>query len=267
MTVEGIDISRWQYQTPPLGTSLEFVFVRATYGIYPDYRYAQHAKDVRSAGKILGAYHFGRNGDPDPQVRSFLSTIGPTVKLVALDLERDGSLPQMTNAQATAFIKAVQATGRKVGLYHSESNFPTLGQDYNWVANWGQEPKIPYAFWQYDNGSNALGVDRDRFKGTLVQLEALADLPTHWQWKGNAPAYVVYTAVNPAAKTWSARHRVLTLGTRPYKCSPPDVFHYTGTKGHTAEKLVRLGNLVETNQPGALTGKWVSADTAKRVVG
>lgn len=262
MTVEGIDISHWQYRTPPLGTSLEFVFVRATYGIYPDDRYDLHAKDVRSAGKILGAYHFGRNGDPVPQVRAFLDAIGPTVKLVALDLEKDGGLPRMTNAQASAWIAAVQKTGRKVGLYHSESGFPHLGQDFNWVANWDQTPSIPWTFHQY---AVIRSVDRDRFKGSIAELEALAGIPSHWRWQGKAPAYQLYTAVDPAAKTWSRRHRVLTLGTKTYRCSVPTVFHYLGPRNHTAERLVHLGPLVETGQPGPLSGKWVSADTAKRV--
>jgi hypothetical protein len=168
--IEGIDISHWQARTPPLGTSLGFVFARAVYGSTPDDRYAMHAATVRAAGKVLGAYAFGRDADGAAQARAFLEVVGPRVRLVALDYERDGDHGHMTVAQARAFIATVKASGRACGLYASESGYPSLGQDWNWVANWDRQPRVPWAFWQY-RGSP---LDLDRFAGTMAELRALA---------------------------------------------------------------------------------------------
>jgi lysozyme len=177
MPLEGIDVSRWQATTPSLA-GREFAFVRATYGTYPDGRYEQHAANVRKAGKVLGAYAFGRNMSVAAQVTAFLATAGEA-DLFALDLEKDGSSARMTDAQARAFIAGVQATGRRVGLYHSESGFPELGQDFDWVANWSREPARHWDIWQYTSDGHIAGydgrLDLNRFNGTLADLRELAD--------------------------------------------------------------------------------------------
>jgi hypothetical protein len=174
--IEGIDISHWQATTPDL-TGRAFVFARATYGTSPDGRYAMHAANVRAAGRVLGAYHFARpitTGDSvAEQVAAFLAA-GSGADLFALDRERDGDNGTMTQADARAFIAAVQATGRRIGLYASESAFADLGQDWDWVANWSREPARHWDFWQY-RGSP---LDLDRFAGTLADLRALGQETT-----------------------------------------------------------------------------------------
>src|SRR6185369_8404942 len=148
MSVNGVDVSRWQATTPSLA-GLGFLFARATYGAVHDGMFATHIANARQAGLLVGAYHFGV-GDvsvPD-QVSAFLATAGK-VHFYVLDLERNGSRPSMTAQQASAFIAAVKAKGHRIGLYHSESGFPSLGQSYNWVANWSQIPAIGWTFWQY----------------------------------------------------------------------------------------------------------------------
>lgn len=268
MTVEGIDISKWQVATPPLGTSLEFVFVRATYGLDPDARFAKHANDVREAGKILGAYHFGRNGDGAAQARAFLNVIGPSVRLVALDFEKDGDNPKMAPGQARAFIRTVQATGRTCGLYASESGFPNdLGQDWRWVAKWGRdEPHGRWAFWQYASGSHhASGVDRDRFSGTMEQLERLAGVPDpSWTWERDPKpprkrtSFAVLTVEHGVVV--GPPKRIRTEGTAPYHCTPPKPFPWPG---HRDIPLVHLGRRVD-GQLGSLEDAWVHARWAKR---
>jgi Glycosyl hydrolases family 25 len=176
-TLLGIDISHWQERTPKLAAR-SFVFVRATYGDGIDGRYTAHAAKVRAAGRVLGAYHFGRNVRPvAAQVQAFLAKAA-NADLLALDVEKDGHNdrpddPAMTHKQAREFVTAVHAAGRRIGLYHSESNFFDAGQDWDWVANWDREPRRRYDIWQY-RGSP---LDLDRFRGTRAQLLALGDLP------------------------------------------------------------------------------------------
>ena len=173
MTLEGIDVSRWQSSTPNL-TGLSFLFARATYGAVHDPLYQTHIANARKAGCLVGAYHFGVGDVPVPdQVSAFLAAAG-SVDFYVLDLESNGRHASMTNAQATAFIAAVKAKGRKIGLYHSASGYPSLGQDYRWVASWTMTPPArPWAFWQY-RGSP---LDLDRFAGTLNDLRTLAGKP------------------------------------------------------------------------------------------
>ena len=164
MTLRGYDISTWQAATPPLA-GIAFVVVRATYGTFSDGRYAMHAANVRKSKVPLGAYAFGRNEDGAAQARALIAA-APTADFYALDLEADVGHPQMTGAQARAFFAAMHATGRKAGLYHSLSGFPSLGQDWNWVAAWGIEPNIPWTIHQI-GGS---GIDTNLFQGDAAAL-------------------------------------------------------------------------------------------------
>ncbi len=168
MTLPGIDVSSHQAVTPPLAAE-SFLIARATYGTSPDSMYQKHTAMARSHGIVVGAYHFGRNMDVGQQVTAFLNEAG-SPDLFALDLEGDGQNVGMTNAQAAAFIAAVQKTGRKCGLYHSTSGYPSLGQDWRWVADYrGAAPPIPWDFWQYQGSP----LDRDTFHGDAAALAAL----------------------------------------------------------------------------------------------
>jgi len=177
MTIlKGADISAYQTFTPPMD-GLDFVFVRATWSLTGDLRWAQHSADVRAAGKVLGAYHFWYDGSTGAsQAAKFLAVAGGA-DLLALDYE--GAAVDVAGAKA--FIAAIHAAGRKCGLYHSQSGFPNFGQDWNWVARWGTlAPTIPWTFWQNADtylGSGA-GGDSDRFNGDTTALNSLVDLPT-----------------------------------------------------------------------------------------
>jgi Glycosyl hydrolases family 25 len=173
--IEGIDISRHQAKTSSLA-GRAFVICRATYGAHSDDRYFYHAKNVRAAGRVLGAYHFARpisTGDTvGEQVAAFL-LMGREADLLFLDLESDGNNGRMTLADARAFISAVHARGRRIGLYMSESAFRDLGQDFDWVANWSREPTRHWDIWQY----RGKPLDLDRFDGTVGELRALGINP------------------------------------------------------------------------------------------
>jgi lysozyme len=181
--VHGIDISHWQSVTPPLGAQ-DFVFCRATYGTSRDGKYAQHSANVRRAGAVLGAYHFGRSGSVvsvNAQVLAFLG-VSAGADLLVLDLENDAGNPDMTVAEASHFMAEVKRLrpGVPIGLYHSLSGFPLrLGQHFNWVAKWSPTPpSIPWAFWQYTSDGSLPGytgrLDMNRYNGTLADLRELA---------------------------------------------------------------------------------------------
>ena len=162
----GIDISTWQRPTPSL-TGLAFLFAKASEGTgFRDPMFAIHTAAARKAKLVVGAYHFAIGGSGADQARHFLDVAGD-VDLYALDLERPTSGPPMTQAEARIFIARVQAAGHKCGLYASDSGFPSLGQDWNWIAKWGAAPPArKWAFWQYQGSP----LDLDRFNGDRAAL-------------------------------------------------------------------------------------------------
>lgn len=145
----GIDVSKWQTTTPSL-VGKAFLIARASIGLTPDTRYAQHIAAARKAGVITGAYHFNwREISPVEQAHYFLDRAG-NVDLYALDVEGEHAF---TRAQTETFIDAVHARGKTVGLYHSRSGYFDAGQDWRWVAYWPTDkdtaPGIAWDIWQY----------------------------------------------------------------------------------------------------------------------
>lgn len=163
----GIDVSKYQATTPSL-KGLDFLFARASIGTATDGKYAMHIANARKADLVVGAYHFGDDRlDAARQARVFLAAAGD-VDFYFLDVEGRHAMSAM---QIRAFYAEVRKAGKQIGLYHSLSSYPGLGQDYNWVAKWSTVPPgIPWHFWQY-RGSP---LDLDRFNGTRAQLRALA---------------------------------------------------------------------------------------------
>ncbi len=177
--LNGIDISHYQTTTPNL-TNEDFVFVKTTDGLNKDPMYDMHVSNVLKAEKVLGDYAFGYDLSPtfsaEQQAAAFL--LFRTTELLALDLE-NSKIP-MTNTQGAAFIAYVHAKGHKIGLYHSDSGFPNLGQDWNWVANYSVKPTRKWTFWQSSGGP----LDQDVFNGDMTALLALAgkDTVAHLDW-------------------------------------------------------------------------------------
>jgi hypothetical protein len=165
----GIDISTYQVHTPPL-KGLSFLFARASIGTMTDGRYAMHIANARKAGLVTGAYHFGdKNINPVRQAQVFLAAAGD-VDFYFLDVE--GKTAQGP-ADIRAFFAEVRKAGKRIGLYHSSSGFPELGQDYNWIAMWdphGRPPSHRWDFWQ-QRGSP---LDLDRYNGSTDELRLFA---------------------------------------------------------------------------------------------
>ena len=172
---EGIDVS--SHNGDPTLRGLSFLFARACYATRADSKYARHVARARAAGLVVGAYIFGvggRQASVAAQVATFLR-IAKGADLLALDLETNGTGATMTNAEARQFIALVHKAGHPIGLYHSRSGFPALGQDWNWCAQWRTAPPVGIAwrFWQYQGSP----LDRNRFNGSEAELRRLAGRP------------------------------------------------------------------------------------------
>lgn len=197
--VQGIDISKWQTTTPSLG-AYDFVIARATIGTLRDEMYAKHIAKAKAAGLVTGAYHFNHDAiSIASQVSAFLSAAGD-VDLFALDVEGRNAF---SKAQASEFIDRVQQTGRRCGLYMSESQFFNAGQDWHWVANWSQPPTRSWHIWQWQGSP----LDKDRFNGSLTQLHAFAA-------KEATVGFVAGDGINFGVERWTldGQHEVVSIG-------------------------------------------------------
>lgn len=180
---KGIDLSAHQSSTPPLG-SQDFVIARACYGDYLDPVYQQHATRTRNAGKVLGAYAFGRRQPIADQVRALFSA-RPLPDFYVLDYENDVGHPDMTHDQVRAFIARVQDAKGSCGLYANQSGWFRAGQDWTWIAAPGNDPARqdltgPIIDWTFRQRQSAK-LDGNLFDGTVTDLQ---------EWIGMKPLRV-----------------------------------------------------------------------------
>ena len=189
MTLTGIDLSH--FNTTPDLTPYDFVFQKCTQGTdFLDPTYAPRHAQVRSLGKIFGAYHFMTTTvSVIDQVSWFKqnANIQPG-DIVIVDFEDDGHWSQFTNEQIA--LKGITLLtdldnnypdNRHV-LYCNQNTynnivhpFGVLGNDALWIADPSGTPSFPYTFWQYSSN----GVDLDRTSAafnTLQDLENWANM-------------------------------------------------------------------------------------------
>lgn len=162
-----IDVSKWQASLPNLAGVLG-VIARAGIGTKPDDMFATHIANARKAGLWVGSYWFNWGNLPvGDQVDAYIAREAAVggVNLHVIDWEgADG----FTAAQTAEFIRIYKArTGEAIGLYASESWFKDLGQDFNWIANYSQEPRKSYDMWQY---GPFRGVDGNNARQRILDL-------------------------------------------------------------------------------------------------
>lgn len=170
MTVNGIDVSSYQAETFAT-TGLDFVFVKATEGTsYINPKMARQAATARTAGLVLGFYHFLQPGNAEAQAAYFVDKCASLEHdMLVCDWETTGTGGVPSNADKDAFLAEVKRLrpGHKVGLYcnldywlhHDDTS--QCG-DFLWIADivTPGQPRIqhPWVFHQY---SEAGGLDRN----------------------------------------------------------------------------------------------------------
>lgn len=206
MTLLGIDVSHYQGSVDWFAVAqsdVKFAFAKATEGNrFVDPTFARNWAQIREAGLVRGAYHFGRPGrDAETQAVHFAATVGqlgfrdlPPV----LDLEEDdGHTSSHVANWARAFItKAESLFEREVMIYTGHFWREKLDNPVDdffrqrklWLAAYVPVPTLPktwndWTFLQYTDGrSNGpvriAGVrpcDQNRFKGSETELLALCN--------------------------------------------------------------------------------------------
>ena len=200
--VQGVDLSHWN--TVPMSdvkaAGKQFVFYKASQGTAGvDTTYAKRTAYARSAGLLVGPYHFfDYRADGVAQARHFVRTVigagGFDGRLLpVVDVECVSSFGMPDPARATARLRAfvsevVSLVGVRPMIYTSifEWHTVTAGSDAFgdcplWSAEWAKTAPLKFPpgwstwlFWQF--GSTAAGgtrVDGDAFSGDRAALLGL----------------------------------------------------------------------------------------------
>lgn len=199
----GVDLSRWNAGAieSALGTSsIDFVFVRATYGQGTDVDFTRNWSLLQQHDVIRGAYHFYLvHDDPIEQIEHYLSVVGdrePLEMPPAVDFEELSFPPRATPPDAetvrSALLSALEHlemrtqrvpilyTNVSVGNAYLDARFARYPL---WIADWTSRdrPTLPeawksvgYRFWQrsaqYTLSGASGPVDYDLFTGRRDDL-------------------------------------------------------------------------------------------------
>lgn len=147
MTIKGIDVSN--YQSSTFSTAgFSFVFVKATEGTsYINPKQAAQTAHARSAGMLLGFYHFLVPGNMKAQAAYF---VAKCASVEGDTLWADWENPGVSCADKDAFLKEVKRLRptHKVGLYCNSSYWKSrdttsYAGDALWIAEYNGHPGKP----------------------------------------------------------------------------------------------------------------------------
>ena len=145
MTLNGIDVSRWQPSDICTRVPYDFAVVKASEGYsYTSPTLKAQAGDVLKRGKLLGLYHFADGLDPKREATHFVAVAKPYLgrALLVLDFEAQ-AVSKWGDAKAAVFCAEVtRLTGVTPLVYASASVARTLKRCAAlgcglWVASWG----------------------------------------------------------------------------------------------------------------------------------
>ena len=191
------DISHYENVSQEFVTTAEAgivaVILKATQGTgFVDPTFLERAAEARSAGLLVGAYHFLDGSNPAEQVAHFLTVAASEamVNWLAVDWEPYPVSQAGVIQAATAVASVRAATGTWPLLYTIRSMLSapnnTLSNCPLWLAEYGTRPICPPGFtawqlWQHTDGQVGSAVvpvpgvgpcDRSKFAGTVDQLRA-----------------------------------------------------------------------------------------------
>lgn len=179
------------------------VIHKASEGIEKDPKYAIRRNEcfMRTPDMLWGAYHFGRPGDVNQQVKVFLSAVAPGASVQAAYPKKtvlvlDHEDPKVPLWWAQDFLSKVKLlTGKIPWLYsgflvrqqEDGRHAPAFSQYPLWLPEYGIGPRVPYPWktcilWQYTDGHEGQephtikgvepGLDISSYDGTDEQLRA-----------------------------------------------------------------------------------------------
>ena len=132
MSLNGIDISKWQGDINLSAVPSDFVIVKATQGTSYVNPYFSKLDEAIKLGKLVGVYHYCSKGGAVNEAKHFVNTIKPYIGkiLIAIDWEGEGN-PNFGNALYLLEVldEVYKLTNVKPFLYQSKSVCRTSNMD------------------------------------------------------------------------------------------------------------------------------------------
>lgn len=207
MTLNGIDISNWQAGINLSAVPADFVIIKATEGTtYVSPEADTQYQGAKSAGRLLGVYHFATGAGAVEEAKFFLSNIQGYLGEAALFLDWEGAVVSQGVGYAKDFLDYVyQQTGIRPLIYMSKSvtssyDWSSVSANYGlWVAQYADSTPTGYqddpwtdakgygswsgpAIFQYASTGRLSGydgnLDLDKFYGDTAAWQAYAK-PDH----------------------------------------------------------------------------------------
>ena len=203
MTLNGIDISNWQAGINLSAVPADFVIIKATEGTtYVSPVADTQYQGAKSAGRLLGVYHFATGVGAVEEAKYFLSNIQGYLGEAILALDWEAGVVSQGVGYAKTFLDYVyNQTGIRPLIYMSKSvtnaydwssvsaNYglwvaqyadtnPTGYQDDPWTDSKGYDSWSGPAMFQYSNHGRLDGydgnLDLDKFYGDQTAWQAFA---------------------------------------------------------------------------------------------
>ena len=208
-TLNGVDIASYQSRISPAQLSTtDFVIVKFTQGTsYLNPHADRQYSTSKSAGKLLGAYHYAEGKDAKAEAQHFVRSLGSRVGecVLALDWEgnqnsRFGSGQDVTWCK-TFLDEVYRLTGVRAMIYMSKSvcrkyDWSPVAQNYPlWCAQYGSNANTDYQSspWTDDKGFGAWQADTIRqysSHGRIAGYDSNIDLDLAYmsadQWRAMA---------------------------------------------------------------------------------
>lgn len=152
MTLNGIDISNWQAGINLSAVPADFVIIKATEGTtYVSPEADTQYQGAKSAGQLLGVYHFATGAGAVEEAKFFLSNVQGYLGEAILALDWEGAVVTQGVGYAKDFLDYVyQQTGIRPLIYMSKSvtssyDWSTVSANYGlWVAQYADSNPTGY---------------------------------------------------------------------------------------------------------------------------
>lgn len=204
--LNGIDVSNWQRGINLSAVPADFVIMKATEGTYfvsnDCNRQYQQAK---SAGKLLGVYHYADGGDVKAEADFFLKNVAGYIgeAILCLDWENQNNMSFGKNDKA--WVKSwcdyvTSKTGVKPIVYCSASVLSRLTGigDYGfWVAQYANNNPTGYQSTPWNEGKYACVIRQYSSCGTLSGYSGRLDLNKFY---GDRNAWMSYVGKKNVAE-------------------------------------------------------------------
>lgn len=200
MALNGIDIAKYQAGINISAlTTTDFVIVKATQGTwYTSPTFVEQYSGAKSAGKLLGVYHYAEGTDYKSEADHFLDIIGDRVGEAILCLDWEGNDNSLFNTgKDNAWVKnwcdyIAKKTNVKPLVYIQRSALNRVSGigDYGlWVAQYANNNPTDYQATPWNEGAYSCAIRQYTSAGRIIGYSRNLDLDKFY---GDAAAWKKY---------------------------------------------------------------------------